>query len=108
MTIARPRLERAACRGLDHLFLKPRPRKSDRAQIREICRTCQDRPPCLAYALEHEEHGYWAGHTPEQLRALRARYGITIDRLSNELWAHDIDAYTGVETSHADATAADG
>lgn len=45
-------------------------------KAREICRSCPVTAPCLAYALAtRQEHGCWAGTTPNQRRTLR-RMGV--------------------------------
>ena len=75
MTI-RPRLENAACRGHEELFLKPA-RGSRITDMRAICGSCWDRPDCFTWALEHEEGGFWAGHTAKERDALRTEYNIT-------------------------------
>lgn len=44
----------------------------------ELCSACWDRPECLAWALVHENTGFWAGHTQASLGRLRREFGITI------------------------------
>ena len=42
-----------------------------------LCDSCWDRPECLAWALENEISGFWAGHTQAELKKLRRDFGIT-------------------------------
>lgn len=87
MTGTRPRLDDAACRGREDLYLKDNPRAPDHDLMRKICATCWDRPECLTWALEREEHGYWAGHTAVDRRRLRAQYGIALRPIFAGAWA---------------------
>lgn len=77
VTTARPELADAACRGKEDLYLKPL-RGSRLTTMRKICAGCWDRPECLTWALEHEEHGFWAGRGPKDLKKLRETYGIEL------------------------------
>jgi len=47
---------------------------------KEVCRPCEVRDQCLAYALEHRiRHGVWGGKSERQRRrmlARAARYGV--------------------------------
>ena len=86
MTVSRPHLDEAACYGCSDLFLKDRPAARERLLMREICAGCWDRPTCLAYALRHEEHGFWAGRTAKQLSELRAEYGIKFEPILPGIW----------------------
>ncbi len=43
-----------------------------------LCARCWDRRDCLAWALAHEDTGYWAGQTQASLRKLREEFGITL------------------------------
>lgn len=86
MSSLRPRLEHAACRGREDLYLKDSPRAPDYELMRKICGTCWDRPECLAWALEREERGYWGGHTPASRRQLRAKYGIELQPITTGMW----------------------
>lgn len=77
VTTTRPRLDDANCRGREDLYLKPA-RGSRITEMRAICGNCWDRSDCLTWALEHEEHGYWAGHSAKERAALRTTYGIEL------------------------------
>lgn len=41
--------------------------------LAQICARCHVRTECLAWAVEHDELGYWAGTTPHQRKRLRAQ-----------------------------------
>lgn len=47
------------------------------AAKRAICHACAFQPECLAWALDTQHAGFWAGHNATQLKAVRDRYGIT-------------------------------
>lgn len=79
MTHIRPRLDDAACRGREDLYLNGRPTPGDLAAMRAICAACRDRPECLAYALEHEDRHVWAGTTSGERVKLRRQYGIELE-----------------------------
>ena len=69
---------RAACRGpIAKVFFPPsapesRPaREARESRAKAICRTCDVREECLAYALEiAEPHGIWGGLSELERRAL--------------------------------------
>lgn len=105
MTSIRPRLENAACRGREDLYLHEKPRPADIDLMRKICGACWDRPECLAWALEREEHGVWAGHTPADRRRLRARYGIELQPLKVGGWVSARAAIEGDDDGFDDAGA---
>jgi hypothetical protein len=62
--IPSPDLSRAAC-------MHTEPTKA-------LCRSCYDRPECLAWSLDHEESGLWGGHTAAERRQLREQFGIQL------------------------------
>jgi hypothetical protein len=74
--LAPPHLPQAACRqpGVDPLWFFPeRGHHPDLAFA--VCRSCPEREPCRAWALEHgSQHlwGVWGGTTWLQRRHLRA------------------------------------
>ncbi len=43
----------------------------DLAGITAICRPCPILLPCLSWAVANEQHGVWAGTTPNQRKQLR-------------------------------------
>lgn len=46
------------------------------AAAQQICRSCEERTECLAYALEQRiDHGIWGGSTPRDRRRVWARRG---------------------------------
>ena len=48
----------------------------DPAAAVAVCRKCPVRQECLDYAIAaREQHGVWGGHTPNELRRLRAELG---------------------------------
>jgi transcription factor WhiB len=108
----RPRLEEAACRGREDLYLKRIPSAGDLALMRKVCGSCRDRPECLAWALEREEGGFWAGHTPADRRRLREQYGIELKPIVIGSWVQinrnsqggsdGHDELDGAATAHGD------
>ena len=71
-------MDRALCAEVDpDLFF---PGKGDWAQAfraKVVCRRCDVREKCLAYAVENQEmHGIWGGTTAEQRKRLRGRRGL--------------------------------
>ena len=64
-TTAMPHLPAAACADMDpEPFFAFDARRVD--QARNICHRCPEIRACLRWALEHREHGVWAGTTEEQ------------------------------------------
>ena len=69
---------RAACRGpIAKVFFPPSApesrtaRETRESRAKAICRTCDVRRECLAYALEiAEPHGIWGGLSEVERRAL--------------------------------------
>ncbi|MEV7804964.1 WhiB family transcriptional regulator [Microbispora sp. NPDC088329] len=43
---------------------------------KKICRRCEVRAECLAYALDHDETGVWGGTTEKERRRMRARQAV--------------------------------
>ena len=71
-------MDRALCAEVDpDLFF---PGKGDWAQAfraKVVCRRCDVRKLCLAYAVQNQEmHGIWGGTTAEQRKRLRGRNGL--------------------------------
>ena len=71
-------MDKALCVEVDpDLFF---PGKGDWAQAfraKVVCRRCDVRDKCLAYAVENQEmHGIWGATTPEQRKHLRGRRGL--------------------------------
>ena len=71
-------MDRALCAEVDpDLFF---PGKGDWAQAfraKVVCRRCDVRELCLAYAVQNQEmHGIWGGTTAEQRKRLRGRNGL--------------------------------
>lgn len=56
------------------------PGKGDWAQAfraKVVCRSCDVKELCLAYAVQNQEmHGIWGGTTAEQRKRLRGRNGL--------------------------------
>lgn len=107
MTLIRPRLEQAACRGREDLYLQPRPGPTKLKTMRAICAGCWDKPECLAHALECEEQLVWAGTTPAERRTLRSEYGIKLEPILVGAWVGTL--YNPKEDEdHGEDQAADG
>ena len=50
--------------------------------LNETCDTCPMLAQCRAWALHHEEYGFWAGTTARERVALRRELGISFETLS--------------------------
>lgn len=60
----------AACRGSGLDWFPSRHDLWAEADAVNVCRTCPHQAECLAWAIEHDEHGIWGGTTDrERLRA---------------------------------------
>lgn len=60
----------AACRGSGLDWFPSRHDLRAEAAAINVCRTCPHQAECLAWAIEHDEHGIWGGTTDrERLRA---------------------------------------
>lgn len=65
-------MQKAKCDGQGDLFFSEmQARMVNKA--RAICKTCEVKQQCLAYALENNEVGVWAGTTTNQRRKIRNR-----------------------------------
>ncbi|HEX5540307.1 MAG TPA: WhiB family transcriptional regulator [Micromonospora sp.] len=61
---------RGVCQNVDPETFFPAPSESADEAV-ELCRTCEVRGPCLAWALEVGDcHGVWGGTTPRERRAM--------------------------------------
>lgn len=68
-----PWVDQAACQDHDPALFFP-PRGGDTRQALAVCRECDVRPECLAYALEAgERFGIWGGTTQRERRRLLLR-----------------------------------
>ena len=106
MTHVRPRLDDAACRGREDLYLKETPDPAQVKTMRAICAACWDRPECFAYALEHEDRHVWAGMTASERRKLRQQYGIKLDPILIGSHVGSTFHRTGEDDGDSDQTAA--
>jgi hypothetical protein len=95
VTLIRPRLDDAACRGREDLYLKSNPDRAELTVMRVICGDCLDRPECLAYALEREIGGFWGGHSARERTALRKKYGITLEPILIGMWVGSTNQPSG-------------
>ena len=66
--------ERALCAEVDPELFFP-DKGGSTAEAKKVCRSCEVRPECLAYALEHDEPaGVWGGLSERERRQVpRAR-----------------------------------
>lgn len=67
-------MDRAACKGLTHLFFPPpaeRPQARDRreAAARAVCAECEVRFVCRSFARENHEYGFWGGESEDSRHA---------------------------------------
>jgi WhiB family redox-sensing transcriptional regulator len=44
---------------------------------RDICKSCELRDPCLAWALSRDEHGVWGATTRHERRRIKEGWAIT-------------------------------
>lgn len=107
MTLIRPRLEDAECRGREDLYLKSTPNVAELKAMRAICGDCRDRPECLAYALEREPGGFWGGHSARERAALRRKYGIRLEPILVGSHVGSIYHPRGTENDDDETQAAD-
>jgi WhiB family transcriptional regulator, redox-sensing transcriptional regulator len=64
----------ALCAQVDHEIFFPEKGGSSR-EAKQVCRGCVVREPCLEYALRRDEqHGIWAGFSPEDREAAVPQY----------------------------------
>lgn len=70
--------DEAACIGMDpERFYTARGEVID-PEVIATCAGCPVRPDCLAWALRHEKHGFWAGMSERGRRKLRRSMGIRL------------------------------
>lgn len=77
---------RAACRGEEPELFFPigstGPAKLQAEEAKRVCRSCDVREQCLAWALEYgQDHGVWGGMGEEERRELKKRSRSTRSRL---------------------------
>ncbi len=64
-------MDRAACRGLTHLFFpltaeRPQARERREALARSICAECSVSSACREFARENHEYGLWGGESEDE------------------------------------------
>lgn len=73
--------ERANCRGVNpRLFFPEKDDNATRLHAKQVCKPCEVRAECLAYAIEAmEPFGVWGGAGPTERRDMRLgrRVGLT-------------------------------
>lgn len=67
-------MNRAACKGLTHLFFptpaeRPQARERREATAREVCATCTVRVSCRTFARDQHEYGFWGGESEDERHA---------------------------------------
>jgi WhiB family redox-sensing transcriptional regulator len=67
-------MDKAACKGLTHLFFPPaaeRPQARDRREeaAKEVCRTCIVNDTCREFARTNHEYGFWGGESEDERHA---------------------------------------
>lgn len=68
-----------ACTGMDPELFYPGRGEAITDEVITACRTCPVQAACLDWALRHERHGYWAGHSERSRRRLRRTLGIRLE-----------------------------
>ena len=64
----------AACLGIetDFFFVEDRGHPyTEQESIKKICKGCDVRNECLAFAIKYTTLGYWGGTTEDERRAIR-------------------------------------
>ena len=64
-------IERAACKGMTHLFFpspaeRPQRRKRREDEARQICQSCPVKLPCRDFARNHLEYGLWGAENEDE------------------------------------------
>lgn len=64
-------MDRAACRGLTHLFFpltaeRPQARDRREALARSICASCSVQDQCRTFARVNHEYGLWGGESEDE------------------------------------------
>lgn len=64
-------MDRAACRGLTHLFFpltaeRPQARERREALARSVCAECSVQKACRDFARENHEYGLWGGESEDE------------------------------------------
>lgn len=54
--------------------------QADSKRAKEICSSCEQKIPCLAYGLQNEKFGIWGGFTERERKSLRRKFGIELVR----------------------------
>jgi WhiB family redox-sensing transcriptional regulator len=67
-------MERAACKGLTHLFFptpaeRPQARERREATAREVCASCSVQAMCRDFARDQHEYGFWGGESEDERHA---------------------------------------
>ncbi len=67
-------MDRAACKGLTHLFFpspaeRPQARERREATALEVCATCAVRVMCRSFARDQHEYGFWGGESEDERHA---------------------------------------
>jgi WhiB family redox-sensing transcriptional regulator len=62
----------ARCTGMQHLFFNEGSITAVR-EAKRICAMCPVRKPCLAFAIEGDEYGVWAGTTTVERARRKAK-----------------------------------
>ncbi|MEX2626535.1 MAG: WhiB family transcriptional regulator [Ilumatobacteraceae bacterium] len=67
-------MQRAACKGLTHLFFpapaeRPQARERREAAARQVCADCVVRTSCREFARGHHEYGFWGGESEDERHA---------------------------------------
>lgn len=75
--------QQAACRGATHLFYPERGSTADADRARAICATCPVADPCRAAGV-FEEHGMWAGQSPNERKLIRRSMPAVCDDCGRE------------------------
>lgn len=73
----------AACAASDPKIFDDESRRIDLAE--KVCARCPIRRQCLNWALENEEHGFWAGTTPQMRQSMRRSKVVDITLRTKKL-----------------------
>jgi len=76
---------KAACRGKHVSMFYPDPEQAKKrayallmADAVKVCEDCEEKEPCLRYAVENEPTGIWGGTTEIQRHRIRLKEGVVL------------------------------
>ena len=68
----------ANCTGREDLYLAESVTREQVSEAEGLCNACPIKKQCHAWALAHEQYGYWAGTTPQERAEQRKVIGLRV------------------------------